>query len=76
MHTTQAGKIITGVREGTAAHAAGLRDGQPIKSLSISSVTPTEAPFATVTIDRNGEPVKITYDPVTPPAAVPFYESR
>lgn len=73
---TQATKVIAGVREGTAAHAAGLRDGQAIKGLSISSGTPTEAPFATVTIERDGQPVKITYDPVTPPAAVPFYEDR
>lgn len=76
MAATQATKVLRGVREGTAAYAAGLRDGQPLKGLSISSGTPTEAPFATVTIEREGEPVKITYDPVTPPAAVPYYEAR
>jgi predicted metalloprotease with PDZ domain len=73
---TQAAMVMSGVREGTAAHAAGLRDGQTVRGLNISSGTPAAPPFATVTIEREGEKVEITYDPVTPPAAVPFYTAR
>lgn len=66
-------KILTGVRPGTAAHDAGLRDGQSLKGLSISSGTPEAPPFAKVTIESEGASREITYDPLTPPIEVPRY---
>jgi predicted metalloprotease with PDZ domain len=73
---TAKSKVVSGVREGTAAHAAGLRDGQRLKGLSISSGGPGEAPSAKVTIDEDGERRVIVYDPLTPPISVPAYKAR
>lgn len=70
---TRKTKVLTGVRPGTAAHQAGLREGQKMKGLSISSGTPDAPPFAKVTIDEGGASKVIAYDPLTAPMAVPQY---
>ncbi len=69
-------KTLTGVRPGTAAHDAGLRNGQTLKGLSISSGTPEAPPFAKVTIEFEGAAKEITYDPLTPPIQVPRYTAK
>ncbi len=66
-------KVVTGVREGTEAHKAGLRDGQKIRGMSISSGGPDGPPSAKVTIDDNGQKRDIVYDPLSPPREVTAY---
>jgi predicted metalloprotease with PDZ domain len=69
-------KVITGVRERTAAFTAGLRDGQKLKGLSINSGGPGGAPSAKVTIDDDGKAKEIAYDPLTPAIQVPKYTAE
>jgi predicted metalloprotease with PDZ domain len=72
---TRTSKILSGVVEGGPAHAAGLRDGQKMKALSISSGNATSPPFAKVTIDEDGKDRAISYDPLTPGREVPVYKA-
>jgi len=55
-------KVVTGVREGSAAHAAGLRDGEALRGYSITRSGPRRN--AEISVLRDGQVVKVAYKPV------------
>jgi len=69
-------KTLSGVKDGSAAFAAGLRNGQKLKGLSISSGSPGSPPFAEVKIEEDGQEKMIKYDPQTSPREVPEYRAQ
>ncbi len=69
-------KVITGLREGSEAFKAGLRDGQKLLSMSVSSGDSTSPPAARVGVDDGSGKRDITFDPLGPPTPSRRYEPR
>jgi hypothetical protein len=68
--------VITGVRPGTGAEAAGLRDGMKLVSASIGPGDGKGPPLGVVTV-RDGEATKeIRYEALSPPKTVAAYVLR
>lgn len=73
---SRATMVITGVRPGTGAEAAGLRDGMKLVSASIGPGDGKGPPLGVVTV-RDGEATKeIRYEALSPPKTVPSYVLR
>ncbi len=66
-------KVAAGVREGSAAHAAGLRDGQPITGFSVYHADPDRE--ITLNVKEDGEARSITFYPRGAPVRIPRYQS-
>ncbi|MBL9150077.1 MAG: hypothetical protein JNM94_15425 [Phycisphaerae bacterium] len=66
---------VTGVRDGGAAHRAGLRNGQRLRAFTIApGADRTTPPRAKVEIDADGAPRTIEYDAISEPKDVRAYE--
>lgn len=64
-------KVAAGVREGSAAHAAGLRDGQAIRGFDVFRGDPDKE--ITLTITENAEARPIKFFPRGAPVQIPSY---
>jgi predicted metalloprotease with PDZ domain len=66
---------VSGVRDGGAAHRAGLRNGQALRAFRIGpGADASSPPRATVEIDENGAARVIEYDAVSEPKDVRAYQ--
>lgn len=65
---------IVGVRDGSEAHRAGLRDGQTMLGYSITPASGDQPPFAEIKIDDNGAASTISYEALSPPITVRQYK--
>lgn len=67
-----ASRVISGVRAGSPAHAAGLRDGQKVEGASIHRGNPDKE--ITLKVSENGERKEIRYWPRGAPVTIPVYQ--
>jgi predicted metalloprotease with PDZ domain len=72
---SRAAKKVTGLREGSAAWQAGLREGQVLKGWSIERSRGDGPPKAKVEVEVDGERKAIEYTPVGEAVEVPRYEA-
>jgi predicted metalloprotease with PDZ domain len=68
------GKIVKGVREGSAAWKAGLRDGQKILSVNVGSGDATHPASGMVKVQDAEGPREIRFEPLGEPHPVLAYE--
>ncbi len=69
------GKVV-GVREGSMAHKAGLRDGQKLLGFTIKGGSPTQPPTGLVDVEIDGQPQCIEYEAVSEPKPVRAYSPQ
>lgn len=71
LEASLAARVVSGVRAGSAAHAAGLRDGQPLAGFSVQRGEPDRE--ISLTVREGGGSRTIAFFPRGEPVAVPEY---